>query len=134
MHVSSGESIKARPAEEDDARFTRVGRWLRKSRMDELPQLYNILKGDMAFVGPRPFMVDEEFDLARQIPFYEQRWAVSPGATGWAQIHRPYCATLEDNEEKLSYDLFYIKNMTLGLDVLILFQTVKILVLGRGSR
>ena len=128
------DSEMARPAEKDDVRFTRVGRWLRKSRLDELPQLYNILRGDMSFVGPRPFMVEEEFDLARQIPFYEQRWCVNPGATGWAQIHRPYCSTLTDNEEKLSYDLFYIKNMSIGLDLLVLFQTLKILVLRRGSR
>ncbi len=125
---------KARPAEQDDKRFTRTGRWLRKTRMDELPQLYNVLRGDMSFVGPRPFMVDEEFDLAKQIPFYEQRWSVRPGVTGWAQIHRDYCVTLADNEEKLSYDLFYIKNFSVGLDLLILLQTVKILLLGRGSR
>ena len=134
MRVQDPADGKARPAQEGDERFTWTGRLLRKSRLDEIPQLYNILLGDMSFVGPRPFMVEEEFDWAKKIPFYERRWSVRPGATGWAQIHRPYCATLADNEEKLSYDLFYVKNMSIGLDFLILFQTVKTLLLGRGSR
>lgn len=134
MRVADSADGKGRPAQEGDARITWAGRLLRKSRLDELPQLYNIFRGDMSFVGPRPFMVEEEFDWAKRIPFYERRWSVRPGATGWAQIHRPYCATLEDNEEKLSYDLFYIKNMSIALDFLILFQTVKTLLLGRGSR
>jgi sugar transferase (PEP-CTERM system associated) len=122
------------PVVDGDARVTRVGRWLRRSRLDELPQLYNILRGDMHFVGPRPFVPNQELELAEQIPFYRQRWTVRPGATGWAQINRGYCATLADNEEKLSYDLYYIKNMSMGLDILILFQTIKILLLGRGGR
>jgi exopolysaccharide biosynthesis polyprenyl glycosylphosphotransferase len=125
---------KPEPAQENDQRFTRIGRWIRRTRLDELPQLYNILLGDMSFVGPRPFMLEEEEELTRQIPFYEQRWAVKPGATGWAQIHRPYCATLEDNREKLSYDLFYIKNISIGLDLLIIFQTVRTLIWRRGAR
>ena len=79
-------------------------------------------------------MVEEEFELAKQIPFYQQRWSVSPGVTGWAQIRRAYCSTLADNEEKLSYDLYYIKNMSVSLDLLILFETLKILLLTRGSR
>lgn len=123
-----------RPVEKDDDRLTRVGRWLRRSRMDELPQLYNILCGDMYFIGPRPFVVEQERELARQIPHYRYRWTVKPGATGWAQIHRGYCATVADNTEKLAYDLYYIKNVSVGLDLLILFQTAKILLLGRGSR
>lgn len=122
------------PAILRDPRITHVGRWLRRTRWDELPQLFNILRGDMHFVGPRPFVPDQERELEAQIPFYRQRWAVRPGATGWAQVHRGYCATLADNEEKLSYDLFYIKNMSFGLDLLILLQTVKILLLGRGGR
>jgi sugar transferase (PEP-CTERM system associated) len=125
---------KIQPAQEMDERFTRVGRWIRRLRVDELPQLYNILRGDMHFVGPRPFMLEEEVALAEQIPLYKYRWTVKPGATGWAQIHRAYCATLEDNKDKLSYDLFYIKNMSIGLDLLIIFQTVKTLILGRGAR
>jgi sugar transferase (PEP-CTERM system associated) len=122
------------PAQEGDGRFTRVGRWLRRARVDELPQLYNVLSGDMYFVGPRPFVPNQEDECAEKIPFYRQRWAVKPGMTGWAQVNRDYCATLADNTEKLAYDLFYIKNMSIGLDVLILLKTAKILLLGRGSR
>jgi sugar transferase (PEP-CTERM system associated) len=122
------------PAQEADGRFTRVGRWLRRARVDELPQLYNVLRGDMYFVGPRPFVPNQEEECAEKIPFYRQRWAVKPGVTGWAQVNRDYCATLADNTEKLAYDLFYIKNMSIGLDVLILLKTAKILLLGRGSR
>lgn len=134
MYIDADHDGFPRPVEKDDARLTRVGRWLRRSRMDELPQLYNILRGDMYFIGPRPFVVEQERELARQIPHYRYRWTVKPGATGWAQIHRDYCATLEDNAEKLAYDLYYIKNVSVGLDLLILFQTAKILLLGRGSR
>ncbi len=123
-----------RPAEEMDKRFTRVGKLLRRTRLDELPQLINILRGDMYFVGPRPFVPDQEQECLEKIPYYRQRWTVKPGATGWAQINRGYCATIEDNTEKLAYDLFYIKNISVGLDLLIMFQTIKILLLGRGGR
>jgi sugar transferase (PEP-CTERM system associated) len=123
-----------RPAEKMDSRFTRVGRVLRRTRMDELPQLFNILRGDMHFVGPRPFVPSQEQECLEHIPFYRQRWVVKPGATGWAQVNRGYNVTLDDNEEKLSYDLFYIKNISVGLDLLILFKTAKILLLGRGSQ
>jgi len=122
------------PAEHGDMRVTRVGKWLRRTRIDELPQLFNIVKGDMAFVGPRPFVPEQELECADKIPFYKERWLVKPGATGWAQINRGYNATLEDNQEKLAYDLFYIKNVSLGLDLYIIFATVKTLVLGRGGR
>jgi len=122
------------PAEHGDARVTRVGKWLRRLRIDELPQLFNIAKGDMAFVGPRPFVPAQEEECAAKIPFYRERWLVKPGATGWAQINRGYNATLEDNREKLAYDLFYIKNVSFGLDLFIMFSTVKILLLGRGGR
>ena len=88
----------------------------------------------MHFVGPRPFVPNQEMELADKIPLYTQRWSVSPGATGWAQIHRGYCATLEDNNEKLAYDLFYIKNASIGLDLLIMFQTVKTVLLRRGAQ
>jgi lipopolysaccharide/colanic/teichoic acid biosynthesis glycosyltransferase len=123
-----------RPAQKNDQRFTRLGGWLRRTRLDELPQLWNILRGDMSFVGPRPFAWEEEKQLVRDIPFYSRRWSVKPGVTGWAQIQRGYCATLEDNIDKLAYDLFYIKNLSLGMDLLILFQTTKILLQGRGAR
>lgn len=128
------DKVHQRPAEHDDARVTPVGRWLRRSRLDELPQLFNILKGDMAFVGPRPFVPEQEEDCAAKIPFYRERWLVKPGATGWAQINRGYNATLEDNKEKLAFDLFYIKNVSVGLDLYILFATLKILLLGKGGR
>ncbi|MBV9180601.1 MAG: sugar transferase, partial [Acidobacteria bacterium] len=122
------------PATQDDPRCTRVGRWLRRYRFDELPQLLNILKGDMYFVGPRPFVLDQETWLVREIPHYRQRWTVRPGATGWAQVHRGYCSSIEDNVEKLSYDLFYIKHLSLTLDVVTLLKTMKIVLLGRGAR
>ena len=121
-----------KPALWNDVRCTRVGRWLRHTRLDELPQLYNILRGDMCFVGPRPFVPEEEEEYVRKIPFYSQRWSVRPGATGWAQVQRGYCVSLEDNAEKLAYDLFYIKHMSAGLDAFIMFMTIKILLLGRG--
>ena len=88
----------------------------------------------MYFVGPRPFVPNQEQECLEKIPYYRQRWTVKPGATGWAQINRGYCVTIEDNTEKLAYDLFYIKNISLGLDLLIMFQTIKILLLSRGSR
>jgi sugar transferase (PEP-CTERM system associated) len=123
-----------RPAEKADSRFTRLGKLLRRTRMDELPQLFNILRGDMHFVGPRPFVPNQEKECVELIPYYSQRWAIKPGATGWAQVNRGYNLTIEDNKDKLAYDLFYIKNISVGLDLLILFTTIKILLLGRGSQ
>jgi sugar transferase (PEP-CTERM system associated) len=128
------DKLDLKPAEHEDSRVTRVGYWLRRSRLDELPQLFNIIKGDMAFVGPRPFVPEQEEECAAKIPFYRERWLVKPGATGWAQINRGYNATLEENKEKLAYDLFYIKNVSMGLDLYILFATMKILLLGKGGR
>ena len=118
----------------NDRRITRVGRRLRQFRLDEFPQLFNILMGHMALVGPRPFVCNQEFELVEQIPLYKQRWSVRPGATGWAQVQRGYCATLQDNVEKLAYDLFYIKNMSIGLDLLILLKTFEIVLAGIGGR
>src|ERR1035441_1975475 len=131
MHLKSDDQ---RPAEEDDDRITRAGHWIRRFRLDELPQLFNILRGEMHFVGPRPCIPSAEEECAQKIPFYNQRWTARPGLTGWAQIKGGYCATLEENTEKLAYDLFYIKHMSIGLDCLILLQTIKILLLGRGAR
>lgn len=128
------DKMDLKPAEYGDPRVTSVGYWLRRSRIDELPQLFNIIKGDMAFVGPRPFVPEQEDECVAKIPFYRERWLVKPGATGWAQINRGYNATLEDNKEKLAYDLFYIKNVSVGLDLYILFATLKILLLGKGGR
>lgn len=122
------------PAHDGDPRITMVGKWLRRTRLDELPQLFNIVKGDISFVGPRPVPPDEEEQCAAVIPFYKERWLIKPGATGWAQINRGYNATIEDHKDKLAYDLFYIKNVSIGLDIYILFSTLKILLLGRGGR
>ena len=122
------------PAHFGDPRITRVGKWLRRTRLDELPQLFNIVKGDISFVGPRPVPPHEEEQCAAVIPFYKERWLIKPGATGWAQINRGYNATIEDHKEKLAYDLFYIKNVSIGLDIYILVSTLKILLLGRGGR
>ncbi|HPT49045.1 MAG TPA: TIGR03013 family PEP-CTERM/XrtA system glycosyltransferase [Accumulibacter sp.] len=125
---------KPRWASADDDRVTRVGRFIRKVRIDELPQLYNVLVGDMSLVGPRPerpYFVDK---LTRDIPFYAVRHSVKPGVTGWAQVSYPYGATVDDSIQKLQYDLFYVKNHTLFLDILILFQTVGVVLTGKGAR
>ncbi len=134
MRVDADKDGNFRPATRNDQRFTGIGQFLRRTRLDELPQLWNILKGDMNLVGPRPFVPNQEAELVEKIPFYSLRWTVKPGASGWAQINMGYNATVEDNIEKLSYDLFYIKNMSVGLDLLIIFQTLKTLLLGRGGR
>ncbi|TAN21962.1 MAG: hypothetical protein EPN33_09920 [Acidobacteria bacterium] len=132
--VHGAPALKNAPAAHDDPRCTRVGRWLRRLRLDELPQLWNILRGEMSLVGPRPFVPDQEQDCCRSITGYTQRWQVPPGATGWAQVNRGYCATLADNQEKLAYDLFYIRHLSLWFDAIILFETFKVVCFGRGGR
>src|ERR1700675_2568593 len=117
-----------------DPRITRVGRFLRSSRLDEIPQLWCVLKGDMAFVGPRPERPEFVESLTREIPFYGVRHMVRPGLTGWAQIKYKYGSTVQDAIEKLQYDLFYIKNASIGLDLLIMFQTIKTVLLRRGAQ
>jgi len=121
-------------ATDDDPRITRTGKFLRASRLDEIPQLWCVLKGDMAFVGPRPERPEFVNWLSQEIPFYGVRHYVRPGITGWAQVRYKYGNTLEDAREKLQYDLFYIKNASIGLDLLIMLQTIKIVVLGRGAK
>ncbi len=121
-------------ADDDDPRITRVGKFLRVTRLDEIPQLWCVLKGDMAFVGPRPERPEFVEWLTREIPYYALRDLVRPGITGWAQIRYKYGNTVEDAKEKLQYDLFYIKNASIGLDILIMFQTLKILILRRGGQ
>src|SRR6202790_3307927 len=121
-------------AADDDPRITRAGKFLRASRLDEIPQLWCVLKGDMHFVGPRPERPEFVEWLSNEIPYYGVRHVVRPGITGWAQVQYKYGNTLEDAREKLQYDLFYIKNASLGLDLLIMFQTIKIVLLGRGAR
>ena len=121
-------------AKKDDARITRVGRWIRKWRFDEIPQVINVLRGDMSIVGPRPerpFFVEM---LRKEIPYYDQRLFVKPGITGWAQIRYPYGASKEDALEKLKYDLYYIKNFSLLFDVVIIFETMKVVLFGKGAR
>jgi len=121
-------------ADNDDPRITRVGKFLRISRLDEIPQLWCVLKGDMAFVGPRPERPEFVEWLTKEIPYYGVRHLVRPGITGWAQIQYKYGNTVADAKEKLQYDLFYIKNASVGLDALILFQTVKTVLRGRGAQ
>ncbi|MDY6989605.1 MAG: TIGR03013 family XrtA/PEP-CTERM system glycosyltransferase [Thermodesulfobacteriota bacterium] len=119
---------------ENDSRITRVGKIIRRLRIDEFPQLWNVLKGEMSFVGPRPerpYFVDK---LKNIIPYYGERFSVKPGVTGWAQIKYPYASSEKDALEKLKYDLYYIKNMSLVLDLMVIFHTAKTVLLGRGSR
>jgi sugar transferase (PEP-CTERM system associated) len=124
----------ARWASKNDTRITRVGRFIRKSRLDELPQLFNVLKGDMSFVGPRPERPEFVKQLAEKIPYYEERHRVKPGLTGWAQICYSYGDTEEDGIQKLQYDLYYVKNYSVLLDLLILLQTAEVVLLGKGAQ
>ena len=117
-----------------DDRVTRVGRIIRKIRVDEIPQFWNIIKGEMSFVGPRPERPHFVAQLAEEIPFYEHRHLVAPGLTGWAQIKYPYGASVHDARQKLQYDLYYIKNQSLALDLVIVFETVKTVLFGKGGR
>jgi sugar transferase (PEP-CTERM system associated) len=121
-------------ASKGDERTTRVGRIIRKTRVDEIPQFWNILRGEMSFVGPRPERPHFVAQLAQEIPYYDQRHLIAPGLTGWAQINYPYGASIEDARQKLQYDLFYIKNHSLILDAIILFETIKIILFGRGAQ
>jgi lipopolysaccharide/colanic/teichoic acid biosynthesis glycosyltransferase len=121
-------------AKTNDDRVTRVGRITRKTRLDELPQLLNVLSGQMSFVGPRPERPEFVQKLAGSIPYYAERHAVKPGITGWAQLCYPYGASEKDAIEKLQYDLYYVKNHGLLFDILILLQTVEVILLGKGAR
>ena len=121
-------------AMDDDPRITPVGRFLRKTRIDEIPQLLNVLKGDMSLVGPRPERPEFVAALNQKIPYYHLRHSIRPGITGWAQTLYKYGSSVEDAKEKLRYDLYYIKNMSVGLDLLIILSTIKIILLGRGAK
>ena len=121
-------------AKKNDARVTRVGKFIRRTRIDELPQILNVLKGDMSFIGPRPERPEFVEKLAEKIPYYAERHRVKPGITGWAQIRYPYGASEQDAVEKLQYDLYYVKNYSLFLDCLILFQTAEVVLWGQGAR
>jgi lipopolysaccharide/colanic/teichoic acid biosynthesis glycosyltransferase len=121
-------------AGDDDSRITRAGKVIRKWRFDEIPQLWNVLKGDMSFVGPRP---EREFfveDLEKMIPYYRERHTVKPGVTGWAQVCYGYGASVDDAVEKLNYDLFYIKNLSFFMDLMIVLKTIKIVLFRKGAR
>jgi sugar transferase (PEP-CTERM system associated) len=121
-------------AGKNDPRVTGVGRWLRRLRMDEIPQLWNVLRGEMGFAGPRPERPEFVEWLNREIPYYPLRHVIRPGITGWAQIRYQYGASLEESKEKLKFDLYYIKHMSLSFDLMIVLESVKIVLLGRGAR
>jgi sugar transferase (PEP-CTERM system associated) len=133
MRADSEAETGAVWAKKDDPRVTAVGRWLRKLRLDELPQLFNVLRGEMSMVGPRPERPEFVAVLQEKIPYYRQRHCVKPGISGWAQINHKYGDTIEDAMIKLEYDLYYIKNMAVSLDAYIMFHTAKIMLLGRGA-
>jgi len=133
MRNDAEENGPKRAAINDD-RITRVGRFIRKYRLDEIPQMINVLKGDMSFIGPRPerpIFVDK---FAKEIPYYPQRHVVKPGISGWAQIRYPYGASKEDALEKLKYDLYYIRHFSIFFDISIILETGKVVLLGKGSR
>ena len=134
MRADAEKDGVARWAKENDDRVTRVGKFLRLTRIDELPQLFNVLRGDMSFVGPRPERPPFVNELSRKVPFYASRHSVKPGITGWAQIRYPYGASVDDAVYKLQFDLYYVKNHSLFLDLVILFQTAQVVLFGQGAR
>jgi lipopolysaccharide/colanic/teichoic acid biosynthesis glycosyltransferase len=121
-------------SQKNDPRITRLGRFLRKARLDEIPQLYNVFRGDMSFIGPRPERPEFIEALKELVPYYSERHFVKPGITGWAQVKYAYGSSIEDTIEKLRYDLFYIKHVSLFLDLLIILETIKVVMFGRGGR
>jgi exopolysaccharide biosynthesis polyprenyl glycosylphosphotransferase len=125
MEVDGGDR-QARWAHVNDVRVTPVGRWLRRFHLDELPQVYNVLRGDMSFIGPRPEQ-PEFVELLKSIPYYSLRHCVSPGLTGWAQVNYGYAGCLDSSKEKLQYDLYYVKNLSFALDLLIVLRTIRVL-------
>lgn len=131
---TDAEKAGAQFAKANDDRVTRIGRFIRKTRIDELPQLFNVLKGEMSFVGPRPERPQFVEQFSESIPFYAERHRVKPGITGWAQICYPYGASEKDTIEKLQYDLYYVKNYSIFLDLTVLFQTAEVILWGKGAR
>jgi exopolysaccharide biosynthesis polyprenyl glycosylphosphotransferase len=121
-------------ASKNDPRVTRVGRFLRKSRIDELPQLVNVLRGDMSVIGPRPERMDFVRELVARLPFYDVRHSVKPGVTGWAQVSYPYGASMEDARLKLEYDLYYVKHLSPLLEAKILLKTIGVILFPKGAR
>ena len=134
MKVDAESSGVPQWAEQNDSRITRIGNFIRQTRIDEIPQILNVLRGDMSFVGPRPersYFVEQ---LTQKIPYYFERHRVKPGITGWAQLNYSYGASIEDAKEKLKYDLYYIKNCSVFLDLIILMQTARVIVWPNGVR
>ena len=134
MRVDAEGDGKARWATLNDSRITRVGAFIRRTRIDELPQIFNVLSGEMAFIGPRPERPEFVKQLDEQIPYFNSRHAVKPGITGWAQLCYPYGASIEDSRQKLQYDLYYVKNQSLFLDFMITLSTVEVVIFGKGAR
>lgn len=134
MHVNAEQISGPVWASEDDPRVTRVGRVMRQLRLDEIPQMFNVLIRNMSFIGPRPERLVFVNDLKQQLPFYALRFAVKPGITGWAQVMYQYGSTIEDALEKLQHALYYVKNMSIFLDLLILLKSVQVVLFGRGAR
>ncbi|MDA8348371.1 MAG: sugar transferase, partial [Pseudomonadota bacterium] len=132
MRIDAEKNGQAQWAAKNDPRVTRVGAFIRKVRIDELPQLLNVLRGQMSLVGPRPERPEFVADLAERIPYYHERHSVKPGITGWAQLCYPYGSSEEDALQKLQYDLYYVKNNTLLFDLAILLQTAEVVFLGKG--
>jgi exopolysaccharide biosynthesis polyprenyl glycosylphosphotransferase len=130
--IADAERDGARWAEANDPRITRVGQVIRKMRIDEIPQLWNVMKGEMSFIGPRPERPEFIAKLEKEIPYYELRHLIKPGITGWAQVMYPYGSSVEDARQKLQYDLYYIKNYTLLLDFVILLRTLRIIIWQKG--
>ncbi len=134
MRVDAEKDGVARWAKKNDDRITRVGKFVRLTRVDELPQLINVMRGDMSFVGPRPERPPFVHELSRKVPFYASRHSVKPGITGWAQVRYPYGASVDDAVQKLQFDLYYVKNNSLFLDLVILLQTAQVVLFGKGAR
>ena len=134
MRTDAEADGKAQFAQTNDPRVTRIGRFIRKVRIDELPQAWSVLKGEMSFAGPRPERPEFVADLDDKLPYYAERHMVKPGITGWAQVNYPYGANLDDSRQKLEYDLYYAKNYTPFLDLLIILQTLRVVLWHEGAR
>jgi sugar transferase (PEP-CTERM system associated) len=134
MRTDAEKDGVARWAQANDSRITRVGRFIRKTRIDELPQLFNVLKGEMSLVGPRPERPSFVEQLTEEVPYYAVRHSVKPGLTGWAQVRFTYGASLSEARRKLQFDLYYVKNHSLILDVQIILETVRVVIFGEGAR
>jgi lipopolysaccharide/colanic/teichoic acid biosynthesis glycosyltransferase len=134
MRIDAEAGTGAQWAIQNDPRVTRVGRFIRKYRLDELPQFWNVIRGEMSFVGPRPERPEFVRELRKTIPYYDERHSIRPGLTGWAQVQYSYGSTIEDAIVKLEYDLFYLQNTSITFDLAIILKTIRIVIGGHGSR